>query len=276
MLNLNLPYLNLSLPLRMKQNGKTNGEGLLPILLVFYVMGFNYISFDDKNKLSKKKIIIKGILFYLKYLFVLICVILSLIVALNLFNVDTGSLKYPLESEMNEMREKSDFYLLFLVVFFGSIIEEMGFRLGFSFKRKHIAISASAITYMFTSLLSGSGYFDDVLYKLVFAALTGLILYGVGQTIYDNIQQKYGQIIIWIMILFFGFLHVINYDIEVTCLLPMYFVMCLPQVLMGIVFTYFRLNLGFLYGLGFHCLLNGISFMLSSLLIVDVDLLVYL
>ena len=140
-------------------------------------MGFNYISFDDKNKLSKKKIIIKGILFYFKYLFVLICVILSLIVTLNLFNVDTGSLKYPLESEMNEIREKSDFYLLFLVVFFGPIIEEMGFRLGLSFKRKHIAISASAITYMFTSLLSGSGYFDDVLYKLVFAAFIGLFLY---------------------------------------------------------------------------------------------------
>lgn len=230
-------------------------------------MGFNYISFDDKNKLSKKKIIIKGILFYLKYLFVLICVILSLIVTLNLFNVDTGSLKYPLESEMNEMREKSDFYLLFLVVFFGPFIEELGFRLGLSFKRKHIAISVSAITYMLSSLLSEGGYFEDVLYKLVFAAFIGLFLYCISQTIYDNIQQKYGRIIIWVMILFFGFLHVINYDIEVTCLLPMYFIMCLPQVLMGIVFTYFRLNLGFLYGLGFHCLLNGISFLLSLIMI---------
>lgn len=227
----------------------------------------NYITSDDKNRLSKKKIITKGILFYMKSFFVLIGIILSLIVTLNLFNVDTKSLKYPLESEMNEMREKSIFYLLFSVVFFGPFIEELGFRLGLSFKRKHIAISASAITYMLSSLLSGGGYFDDVHYKLVFAVLIGLLLYGIGQTTLDNIQQKYGRIIIWMMILFFGFLHVINYDIEVSYLLPMYFVMCLPQVLMGIVFTYFRLNLGFFYGLGFHCVLNGISFLLSSMMV---------
>ena len=223
----------------------------------------SFISSDDKNRLSKKEIIFKGILFYVMSLFTLVIVILALIVILNLFNVDTESLKYPLDSEKNEIRKKGILYVLFLVVFFGPFIEELSFRLGVSFKRMHVAISAGAITYVISSLLSGSKYFEGIHYKLILAIVVGLLLYRIGQTTLDNIQQRYGRMIIWIMILSFGFLHVLNYDIEGTSILPMYFVMCLPQVLMGIIFVYFRLNLGFLYSLGFHCLLNGISFLLS-------------
>lgn len=47
--------------------------------------------------------------------------------------------------------------------------------------------------------------------------------------------------------------------------IPIALMMCLPQVLMGIVFTYFRLNLGFLFGLLLHSLINGISFSFSLL-----------
>lgn len=225
----------------------------------------SFISSEDKGRLSKRKIIIKGVVFYVKSLFVLIGIVLSLIVILNLFNVDTTSLKYPLDSEKSELREKGILYMLFLVVFFGPLIEELSFRLGLSFQRKHVAISVAAMAYMLSSVLSGSGHFQDVPYKLVLAIVIGLLLYGIGQKTFDNIQQKHGKTILWIMILSFGFIHVLNYEIETLALLPMYFVMCLPQVLMGIVFTYFRLNLGFIYCLGFHCLLNGVSFILSLL-----------
>lgn len=225
----------------------------------------SFISSEDKGRLSKRKIIIKGILFYLKSLFVLIGIVLSLIVILNLFNVDTTSLKYPLDSEKSELREKGILYMLFLVVFFGPLIEELSFRLGLSFQRRHVAISAAAMAYMLSSVLSGSGYFQDIPYKLVLSIVVGLLLYGIGQKTFDNIQQKHAKTILWIMILSFGFIHVLNYEIELLALLPMYFVMCLPQVLMGIIFTYFRLNLGFIYSLGFHCLLNGVSFILSWL-----------
>lgn len=89
----------------------------------------SFISSDDKNRLSKKEIIFKGILFYVMSLFTLVIVILALIVILNLFNVNTESLKYPLEAEKSEMREKGVFYLLFLVVFFGPFMEELSFKL---------------------------------------------------------------------------------------------------------------------------------------------------
>ena len=223
----------------------------------------SFVSSDDKNRLSKKKIIIKGVLFYLKSLFKLAIIILSLIFILNLFKVNTESLKYPLESYMDEMKKKGVFYALFLVAFFGPFIEELSFRLGLSFKRLHVSLSAVAFTYFLSSLLFNSGYFGDVHYKLPVSILVGVLLYSRSQITFDNIRQKYGRIIIWGMILFFGFLHVANYNIETITLLPMYFVMCLPQVLMGIVFVYFRLNLGFFYALGFHCLLNGISFSMS-------------
>lgn len=223
----------------------------------------DFVSSDDKNRLSKKKIIFKGIFFYLKSIFLLIVVVLSMIVILNLLNVNTEPLKYPLEAEMAEMKRRGIFYALFLVVFFGPFIEELSFRLGVSFNRKHVAISAGGMAYLLSSQFSGSGYFDYIYYKLAIAILVGLLLYRMNQATLDKIQEKYGKGIIWVTILFFGFLHVTNYAIEATYFLPLYFVMCLPQVLMGIVFVYFRLNLGFVYALGFHCLLNGISFLTS-------------
>lgn len=222
-----------------------------------------FISSDHKYTLSKKEIILKGVLFYLKSIIILIVVVLSIIFILNLFGVNTEPLKYPLTAEKAEMIEKGIFYALFLVVFFAPFIEELCFRLGLSFNRKHVAISVGAIAYFLSSQLSGSGYFDYILYKLTFAIIAGLLMYRVKQATLDNVRQKYGKGIIWVSILLFGFLHITNYDVQATYLLPLYFVMCLPQVLMGIVFVYFRLNLGFIYALGLHCMLNGTSFLIS-------------
>lgn len=46
-----------------------------------------------------------------------------MIVILNLLNVNTVPLKYPLEAETAEMKRRGIFYALFLVVFFGPFIE---------------------------------------------------------------------------------------------------------------------------------------------------------
>ena len=92
------------------------------LLMIFAILP-DFVSSDDKNRLSKKKIIFKGIFFYLKSIFLLIVVVLSMIVILNLLNVNTEPLKYPLEAEMAEMKRRGIFYALFLVVFFGPFIE---------------------------------------------------------------------------------------------------------------------------------------------------------
>jgi len=217
---------------------------------------------NDKERLSKNEIIIKGILFYIKSILILIPLILLMIGILNLFNINTESLKYLVASDIKEFRTKGVLYMLFIVVCFGPFFEELTFRLGLSFKRKHISISTAALVYLIGSFLSDTGYFDYIQYKFPVAVLAGLLVYILHQQIFDSIQRKYGRLIIWISILFFGFLHVLNFDI-VADIWPLYFIMCLPQVAMGIVLVYYRLNLGFLYALAFHVVLNGISFFIS-------------
>lgn len=69
-----------------------------------------------------------------------------MIVILNLLNVNTEPLKYPLEAETAEMKRRGIFYALFLVVFFGPFIEELSFRLGISFNRKHVAMLEEWLT----------------------------------------------------------------------------------------------------------------------------------
>lgn len=228
----------------------------------FRIMLISSIIYNDKERLSKKEIIIKGLLFYLKSILILIPLILLMIGILNLFNINTESLKYIVVSDIKEFRIKGVLYMLFIVVFFGPFFEELTFRLGLSFRRTHISISTAALVYVIGSFLSGTGYFDYIQYKFPVSTLAGLLVWTLHQQTFDNIQRKYGRLLIWTSILFFGFLHVSNFDMEAN-IWPLYFIMCLPQVVMGIVLVYYRLNLGFLYALAFHVALNGISFLIS-------------
>lgn len=177
--------------------------------------------------------------------------------------MDTSSLKYPIEAERNELIERGVFQAMLLVVFFAPLIEELSFRLGLSFKRRDMFISSVAFAYMMGTLFFMNGYFDKIHITVPLAFITGAIIYRVSQYFIENKRKEFKQPTIWISVFLFGFLHVANYDFTSVSLIPMYFIMCLPQVLMGLVLVYFRLNLGFMYAFGFHSLLNGFSFLMS-------------
>jgi hypothetical protein len=179
--------------------------------------------------------------------------------------IDLSFLTDAIISDAYEIRNKGLVFTSFFVVLFGPLIEELGFRFALSFKRVHIFISVSVLSFMFLSLWLGRGFFADILFKALISLLIGSVTLLVNQKRYDIVQQKYGLQIIWLTIMLFGFSHIVNYKIENFMQIPIALMMCLPQVLMGIVFTYIRLNLGFLFGLLLHSLINGISFSFSLL-----------
>lgn len=228
-------------------------------------MKCNYVTTEDKNRLSKNGIFIKGITFYVKTFFKLVLIILTFLLLLKIMKIDLSSLTDAIISDAYEIRNKGLVFTSFFVVLFGPLIEELGFRFALSFKRVHIFISVSVLSFMFLSLWLGRGFFADILFKALISLLIGSATLLVNQKRYDIVQQKYGLQIIWLTIMLFGFSHIVNYKIENFMQIPIALMMCLPQVLMGIVFTYFRLNLGFLFGLLLHSLINGISFSFSLL-----------
>jgi hypothetical protein len=70
---------------------------------------------------------------------------------------------------------------------------------------------------MFLSLWLGRGFFADILFKALISLLIGSSTLLVNQKRYDIVQQKYGLQIIWLTIMLFGFSHIVNYKLRISC-----------------------------------------------------------
>ena len=222
---------------------------------------YNFLDDKDRTILSKKRIIFKGVIFYIKSLIIVSITILGIITILNIFKIDTSTLISSFKEDVEELQEKGILYAIFMIVFFSPFIEEIACRLGLSFKRNHMAFSAFALVYILLSLITKSSYFEEVSYKLLVSLLIGYAVYQIPQTFWNKvINNNNRKILVCCATLLFAFLHINNYTIDIK-ILPMYFLICLPQLVMGVTIVYFRLNLGFVYGLTFHSLLNAISFL---------------
>ena len=91
----------------------------------------------------------------------------------------------------------------------------------------------------------------------------GYLFYKIPQARYDSIKSnKYlYRSFIWFSILWFSLMHINNYNVEMYYL-PYLIIVCLPQFSAGILFTYFRLNLGIYASIFAHILLNGVTYIL--------------
>ena len=133
---------------------------------------------------------------------------------------------------------------------------------GTSQEKRHIAISLPILLFIFASILTG-GYKVYILYKCIICVLFFLSLLLVSQKFWTTCFKKNGKIIIIIFTLLFGFLHLSNFEIQLK-FFPLYLLYCTPQVVMGITFTYLRLNAGFSWALLGHIAANSLSVLLSS------------
>lgn len=222
---------------------------------------FKFLLQEEPGGVSRQTMLKKGLIFYFKNLLLVIMFLLLLIGALNLLGINTDSLKTTIKMDVEEVQEKGLLFVAFFTILFGPFIEEMAFRLGLSFKKIPIALSVFALVYIYSSLLIGGGYFQHVLLKLLIAGLTACAVFFVPQRFWNKYTEKSKNMVIVLFTLLFACTHMVNYQI-VGYLLPLYFLMCLPQLVMGITIVYFRRNMGFFYGLGFHMLMNSFSLLL--------------
>jgi len=212
----------------------------------------------DKQTLSKGDILFKGIFFYVKNWVIVatfLMILLSLLKVLNIANIEY--FKYNLD-------EKLDFrhhllHSFFITVLLYPMIEELTFRLGTNFKKRNVIISLSFLLLVFIDRYVGYNYFDALQYKLPICIAFALLLYCIPQK-YFQIETAWKKgFAVYAITILFALLHITNYPFHLSYL-PVYCLLVLPQFIMGVTFVYFRLNLGFLYGYGFHALINLIAF----------------
>lgn len=151
----------------------------------------------------------------------------------------------------------------YIVVLYGPFIEEILFRLWLSLKSKDIIISM-----WFWLFLLMNGTFIELRISLilggVFILISGIVYWGIQNIFINNSLSwtSYRSQFYLISLVSFSLIHMLNYEffsLQFWVLLPVYL---FPKFIIGFFITKLRLNYGFFWGLSFHIIINGISYLL--------------
>lgn len=214
----------------------------------------NFWKDNDKKYLNSKQIWWKALKFYLFAQLFVFCLLVIGFVFAKFFDVDM---------EMFEEREmKDNFYNSRIsIVLIAPLIEEIAFRLNLSFKKIHILISLPVLSIIFLSvLLKDLEYI--LLLKIIIPACLFILLWFISQEFLDQCRHEFGKQAVIIILLLFAFAHINNFNIHYNYL-PVYFLLCLPQLVMGITFSYLRLNISFTAAVLMHICVNGFSVLIN-------------
>lgn len=225
---------------------------------------FYTLSNLQKNHYSLKKklfIFLQGIaLFYLLALF-------SVMLMAGVDEFISKELNFP--SIAKTFRESSfrikEKYSPFFIIIIGPFLEELLFRLILVPNIKNLTF----FTFILSVFISYGGVYpkevDSKLFIVVFVCLMlswllWIILSRYNEIeIYINSLQKY---LVMVFSLFFGLIHIGNVDKIYNELILLYPIYVLPQIIMGYFCSILRIKFGFMWGVGFHSFINGVTMLL--------------
>lgn len=214
----------------------------------------NFFLVRDKYNLSKKSIIKKALKFYVLSQLGAFFILFLLYFVLRFWGID-----------INRLRERElsvGFYNTPIsIVVFAPILEEIAFRLGLSFRRKDLILSLPILLFFLLSYL-GDGFSAFLIEKIILSSILCIALYFSSQKFWTRYRQVLGKQTVIFMTILFALGHINNFDVQ-TNYLFIYPLLVLPQLVMGITFTYLRLNLHFVAAVLMHILVNSISVLVS-------------
>lgn len=173
----------------------------------------------------------------------------------------------PYKEDVNPLASYADYnynyqlFLLIKLVILVPIIEETCYRLHLKFSPLNLALSFSLILYFILSLLTQTAYYStqgSSVYIIAICFLALITLYLLIRNKSDLVKQFYSKnlrIIMYFSIFLFSFSHLANYHLtlRIALLSPILF---LPQAISGVIYSYARLRMGFVWGIVLHSLAN--------------------
>ncbi len=203
---------------------------------------------SDKIQYSKKEILFKAIGFYIFYQ---IAVFISISILFFILKHQGLNIDDFRSTARHLVPEK-----WYIIMFLAPVFEEFIFRLGLSFKKIEINISISFLCLGLLNMFWGNLY-HNIIIKLLISILLFFSLSFFSQSFWTRYSEKYGKYTIIIISLLFGLMHIFNFPRLSIAFLPIYLWLCLPQIVMGITFSYLRLNAGFIFSIIAHILINS-------------------
>jgi hypothetical protein len=153
----------------------------------------------------------------------------------------------------------------YMIAILGPIIEEVLFRLWLSFKKNDIVIS---IIFWFFACVNGSFVELTIsISEIILLILFSLIIIKIINLYFENIKfifSLYRVQIYFISMFSFAIFHLSNFDVlnlTVLILSPLYL---FPKFIIGFFITKLRVEIGFMWGLFFHMIVNSLSFLIST------------
>lgn len=220
----------------------------------------NLFIVQDKYKLSKGKILLKGLVFEILALIAVLPILFlgDLLAAHFGIIVNDSSAKMMVT---NLMKNHSAL-MLFIVAMQGPLREEATFRLWQSMKKLHITICLFFISLFLLNLIGINDTHNISIIlistKILISLLIAIVFYisvKESQCILIRRKQKLMKALLLLSCFLFAVMHFQNYD--VTCQNFLFVLLkCSPQFLGAIILTYLRLNLGFWYAVFWHCSTN--------------------
>ena len=221
---------------------------------------------------TTREVIFKGLVFYLKYMAVAFVVIALVLLVTRLTGIEVENIGNT--KGFKDYVRNNVVCGVFEICLFAPFLEELMFRFWLTFKRFHIFTSLFVILYALltvcilphthNSYIFGfqSDYFEYPLLKFCISFILVFPILFINKNKLETFKDKYGQWLVYFSILCFAIVHLTNIRC-VWYLYPFLVIMCLPQLVMGITITYYRLNIGFLAGLTFHIIINFIPTFIS-------------
>lgn len=212
---------------------------------------------NDYEVHSKKWIVGYGLLFWLISRIFAMFLIIGCVAIYKAYNINPETLtKFAGSPETAKLLGSTTYTLLTLCIV-APLLEECIFRLGLSFKRWQIALAAASIpAYLLWQRLNHLTIGTGAIYVLCTIVSFGLIYYLTTDSFWKIQQRKYYKTMIWVSAIAFGLIHLIAFSTYSYLLIP--YMLCVISVPFfgGCAITYYRINLGFWWGVGLHIFNN--------------------
>lgn len=211
---------------------------------------------SPKENLEKDKSIYQTLYKFILLIFLCICLgALALILSQTLQNFDiipeqTREFKPEIKSIRNS--------LIFSIILF-PIMEEFAFRLYLKRSNINVFVSSFLITHMICSSFifntnSLSLEHDGLLRILIDLFTASILLYVYNKGL---IKLKF-NLLFYFSVLLFGLVHIYNHDYSNPRVLLFALIICLPQIIAGLLFGYARIKYGIIGSIILHVLVNGL------------------
>lgn len=212
---------------------------------------------DDYTIHSKKWIVGYGLLFWLISRIFAMLLIIGCVSIYHAYGINPENLTKFSGNPETAKNLGSSVYVFLTIFLIAPLLEECIFRLGLSFKRWQIAIAVASIPiYIMWQHINHLTIGTAAIYVSGAIAVFLFIYYFTNDTFWREQKQMYFKSTVWLSAIAFGLIHLIAFSSYSLILIP--YMLCIISVpfFAGCAITYYRINLGFWWGVGLHIFNN--------------------